>query len=215
MQKGCLGIPFLCTAVKEEEVIVPVARRGRARRVALAIALDAHLVCGQPLANQEVGDRACTGLRQCLVVGIRADAVGVAHHHGVAILGFDVDDLLVEGVECLHPLRFELRLAKGKQHIRTQVEGLIHRLGSRGRRCHDQRRGHRHCGDGAIGVKHQLDGGGTDVADPAFGTAAHLVVVRIVPDSHHVAVAGLDVYPVAQSGGQPDPPGEPDCHPPR
>ena len=30
---------------------------GAGDRVALAIALDAHLVCGQPLANQEVGDR--------------------------------------------------------------------------------------------------------------------------------------------------------------
>ena len=126
------------------------------------------LSAGNPLPIRKLATVLARASRQCLVVGIRADAVGVAHHHGVAILGFDVDDLLVEGVECLHPLRFELRLAKGKQHIRTQVEGLIHRLGSRGGGATT-----RGAATGTAATvrwgEYQLDGGGTDVADPAFG----------------------------------------------
>ncbi len=54
----------------------------------------------------------------------------------------------------------------------------------------------------AVGVDHQLQGGGADVADPALGTAAHLVVVRIVADPDQIAVAGLDVDPVVQFGGE-------------
>ena len=52
-------------------------------------------------------------------------------------------------------------------------------------------------------MQHQLYGGGADVADPALGAAAQLVVVRIVPDPHQVAVARLDVDPVGEPGGQP------------
>ena len=38
-----------------------------------------------------------------------------------------------------------------------------------------------------------------------MGAAVHLVVVRVIPHSHQIAVAGLDVDPVVQPGGQPEP----------
>ncbi|MNR01451.1 hypothetical protein D3C85_1172560 [compost metagenome] len=78
---------------------------------------DGHLACRQALADQEVGHGTGACFGQLLVVGIGADAVGVTHHHGAAIFRLNVNDLLIQSIECGGPFRFQGGFAEGKQHV--------------------------------------------------------------------------------------------------
>ena len=70
------------------------------------------LSAGRPLPMRKSATVRARASGQRLVVGVRADAVGIAHHQGVAILGFDVDDLLVEIVQGGHAFRRRSALPK-------------------------------------------------------------------------------------------------------
>ncbi len=116
-----------------------------------ATPLHVDLARWQAFADEIVSDCLGTLLREPLVIGIRADAVGIADHGSDAIRGPGCLNLTVEGIQRLPAFRFEGRLVEVKQYVRAQGELLLDHDGLRGR-C--RRRGCYHRGDLAEAINH-------------------------------------------------------------